>query len=149
MAICDVMLVRKQPYRHEKATEQRILMTFARYTKGDSLVAELFDPRDVFARDKWKCQSCGVSTPKKLCGTFHQNSPTLDHIVPRSLGGPHTMRNTQLLCLKCNHDKNHAQQLASLSKDVVQTKHGIISSVRLYAYKVILSWMMSRYGGAQ
>lgn len=66
---------------------------------------EAFDPIDVLRRDKWRCQLCGVRTPKKLRGTWELNAPELDHIVPLSMGGEHSMRNSQCLCRKCNSEK--------------------------------------------
>jgi len=66
---------------------------------------EVFNPIDVFKRDGWRCQLCGVKTPKKLRGTIKDNAPELDHIVSLANGGEHSMRNTQCLCRKCNHSK--------------------------------------------
>jgi 5-methylcytosine-specific restriction endonuclease McrA len=66
---------------------------------------EAFDPFDVFKRDGWRCQLCGVKTPKRLRGTIKDNAPELDHIVSLANGGEHSMRNTQCLCRKCNHSK--------------------------------------------
>ena len=56
----------------------------------------------VFARDGWRCQLCGIGTPKDLRGTYAHNAPELDHIVPVSRGGAHTYANTQCLCRSCN-----------------------------------------------
>lgn len=66
---------------------------------------EFFDPREVFARDNYTCQICGVKTPKSLRGTLDDYAPELDHIVPLALGGEHTRENTQCLCRKCNRNK--------------------------------------------
>ncbi len=63
---------------------------------------EAFDPYNVFRRDMWKCKSCGCDTPMKLRGTNNDSAPELDHIIPLSKGGKHTMANTQCLCRKCN-----------------------------------------------
>jgi predicted nucleic acid-binding Zn ribbon protein len=49
----------------------------------------------VFDRDGWRCQICGVSTPRSRRGTRHHNAPELDHIVPLKMGGEHSMANTQ------------------------------------------------------
>lgn len=59
----------------------------------------------VFNRDKWKCQLCGVSTPKSLKGSYASKAPELDHIVPLSKGGAHTKENTQCACRQCNSAK--------------------------------------------
>jgi hypothetical protein len=142
-----MLLVLKQPYRSDKWTEERTFKAFARYTKGDAIIAELFDPKDIFTRDKWHCKSCGKPTRKSLYGKNSDDAPTLDHIIPRTLGGAHTMQNTQLLCRKCNYDKNRAQQLASLGKGAAKNKCNTISAVRLYVYEIILSRMIRIYGG--
>lgn len=63
---------------------------------------ERFDPFEVFDRDGWRCQICGVSTPKSRRGTLHANAPELDHIKPISKGGHHTKENTQCSCKACN-----------------------------------------------
>lgn len=56
----------------------------------------------VFDRDGWRCQLCGVKTPKKLRGTNDDRAPELDHIVPLARGGEHSYRNTQCACRRCN-----------------------------------------------
>lgn len=67
--------------------------------------AENVNPYKVFVRDKWICQLCGVKTPRKLRGSYQSNAPELDHIVPLSLGGEHSYRNTQCACRQCNGSK--------------------------------------------
>ena len=61
--------------------------------------------RDVFVRDRWRCQLCGCCTPQHMRGTHADNAPEIDHIVPLAQGGPHTMDNVQCACRRCNHDK--------------------------------------------
>ena len=61
-----------------------------------------FKPRDVFERDGWTCQMCGVQTPQDLRGKNKPRSPELDHIHPISKGGAHTVENCQTLCRACN-----------------------------------------------
>ncbi len=51
--------------------------------------------REVFARDGFKCQYCGLRT----------RDMTLDHVVPRSRGGLHAWDNIVSACKKCNHSK--------------------------------------------
>lgn len=51
--------------------------------------------RDVFARDKYTCQYCGKST-KDL---------TIDHVIPRRLGGEHIWDNVVSACKACNQRK--------------------------------------------
>lgn len=68
--------------------------------------SEAFDPIDVLSRDRWRCQLCGVKTPKAKRGSIEYNAPELDHIVPLSKGGGHTRANTQCLCRRCNQAKS-------------------------------------------
>lgn len=68
-------------------------------------VGEAFDPFDVFDRDGWRCQMCGVDTPKRLRGTIKPTAPELDHITPLGRGGKHTMTNAQCACRTCNITK--------------------------------------------
>ncbi len=50
-----------------------------------------FNRKNLFARDEHRCQYCGRSEPT------HQLS--LDHVIPRSLGGPTTWENIVCCCL--------------------------------------------------
>jgi len=49
-----------------------------------------------------------LSTWTGFCPRCHKRSrPAVDHIVPISLGGLHTMANLQLLCPSCNSRKSN------------------------------------------
>jgi 5-methylcytosine-specific restriction endonuclease McrA len=50
--------------------------------------------RAVFARDDWTCQYCGS-----------RSNLTVDHVVPRSKGGPSTWDNIVASCAPCNRRK--------------------------------------------
>ena len=63
---------------------------------------EPIKPLVVLERDGWKCRVCGCDTPKHLRGTFEDNAPELDHIIPISQSGPHLYSNMQILCRTCN-----------------------------------------------
>jgi 5-methylcytosine-specific restriction endonuclease McrA len=52
--------------------------------------------RAVFARDSWKCQYCGT--------TSHL---TVDHVIPRSRGGPSDWENIVTSCAPCNRRKGN------------------------------------------
>jgi 5-methylcytosine-specific restriction endonuclease McrA len=49
--------------------------------------------RAVFARDGGRCVYCGAA------------ATSLDHVVPKSRGGPHTWDNVVSACSRCNHTK--------------------------------------------
>jgi 5-methylcytosine-specific restriction endonuclease McrA len=51
--------------------------------------------KEVFRRDGFICQYCGTSS-KEL---------TIDHVIPRHLGGEHIWTNVVTACSLCNHRK--------------------------------------------
>ena len=51
--------------------------------------------REIFRRDNWRCQ---------YCGRFFHNL-TVDHVIPRHLGGEHVWTNLVAACPHCNHRK--------------------------------------------
>jgi 5-methylcytosine-specific restriction endonuclease McrA len=62
---------------------------------------ERFNPIDVYERDGWLCGICGDAVDR-LAKAPEPFSVSLDHIVPVSLGGPHTQANTRCAHLICN-----------------------------------------------
>ena len=62
---------------------------------------ERFNPIDVYERDGWLCGICGDAVDR-LAKAPDPLSVSLDHIVPVSLGGPHTRENTRCSHLGCN-----------------------------------------------
>lgn len=76
-----------------------------RRARTKSVFYERVDPMRVFDRDRWRCQLCWVKTPKRYRGSLNPNAPELDHIVPLSVGGEHSYRNTQCACRSCNQAK--------------------------------------------
>lgn len=51
--------------------------------------------REVFRRDNYTCQYCGK----------HTLELTIDHVIPRHLGGKHIWVNVVAACPACNHRK--------------------------------------------
>jgi len=56
-----------------------------------------FNRRNLFARDKNSCQYCGKR--------FSTSELSLDHIIPRSMGGKSVWENMVCSCTKCNVKK--------------------------------------------
>jgi 5-methylcytosine-specific restriction endonuclease McrA len=56
--------------------------------------------RAVFARDNWTCQYCGS-----------RQQLTVDHVIPRSKGGPSTWDNIVAACAPCNRRKGDSLPL--------------------------------------
>lgn len=67
---------------------------------------ENIDPTVVFERDGWSCRICGDPV-KRGCPHLDPLAPTIDHIIPVSKGGPHTMANVQCAHRVCNTRKNN------------------------------------------
>lgn len=53
--------------------------------------------RNLFARDRNRCQYCGY--------LFPSSELSIDHVLPRSQGGPDTWENLVCACVKCNSRK--------------------------------------------
>ena len=56
-----------------------------------------FSRENVYARDKGRCQYCGIYIPR--------SEVTYDHVLPRSLGGKTEWNNVVSCCLPCNQRK--------------------------------------------
>ncbi|MGE3807155.1 MAG: HNH endonuclease [Gemmataceae bacterium] len=104
----------KAAYRGSQAfkAHKRARRKADKYRRRASVI-ERFDPLEVLARDRWRCQLCGVKTPERLRGTYQPNAPELDHIIPIALGGSHSRANTQCACRSCNGTKG-ARELGQL-----------------------------------
>ena len=56
-----------------------------------------FSRQNIYARDRYKCQYCGVKyAPEEL---------TYDHVQPRSRGGKTEWKNIVTCCINCNRKK--------------------------------------------
>ena len=53
--------------------------------------------KEIFSRDGYRCQYCAIKLDSQHL--------TLDHVVPRRLGGQHEWENITTACSKCNHKK--------------------------------------------
>lgn len=58
----------------------------------------------LFERDGYRCGICSEPTERDKA-VPHPRAPTIDHIVPISLGGPHLYSNVQCACFECNYLK--------------------------------------------
>lgn len=56
-----------------------------------------FRRKALFNRDNWQCQYCGVD--------LDDDTVTIDHIIPKTRGGPRSWKNCVTACKKCNLKK--------------------------------------------
>ena len=61
------------------------------------------DDRGVLARDRETCQYCGTQPGK--------SSLTVDHVIPRSKGGPSSWENIVASCAPCNRRKGDRRKV--------------------------------------
>ncbi|WP_374001136.1 HNH endonuclease [Massilia sp. CFBP 13647] len=94
------------PCAEQRSRAQKRANRLKRKAVQRGATAEPVDPFKVFDRDGWRCKLCGVRTPKEKRGTYDDRAPELDHIIPLSVGGEHSYRNTQCACRKCNAEKS-------------------------------------------
>ncbi len=68
--------------------------------------------REVFRRDNYTCQYCGR----------HTGELTLDHVLPKHLGGEHSWTNVVAACPGCNHRKG-GRRLEEVHMTLLKTPH--------------------------
>lgn len=56
----------------------------------------------ILERDNWTCQVPIPGRPNQRCGKYAR---TVDHILPRSQGGPTIPTNLRAACVRCNSRK--------------------------------------------
>lgn len=89
---------RDRRVEHDKRARRRARLAGARVGRVDR--------ERVFVRDGYRCHLCGVKTsPSAVVPDLR--APTLDHIVPLSLGGEHSMVNVACACFGCNSRKSN------------------------------------------
>lgn len=66
--------------------------------------SETFSASEIYDRDGWRCGLCNKRVDRRLKWP-NPLSVSLDHIVPISVGGPHSRANVQCAHLGCNSRK--------------------------------------------
>lgn len=73
---------------------------------------------EVFERDRWKCQYCGMDCSEWPYWTFL----TIDHIIPKQQGGTNDSSNLVTACRACNGFCNRETYLSNDPKLVFEEK---------------------------
>lgn len=68
--------------------------------------SEMIDRDLVGERDGWKCGICHRKVDRARVYP-HPRSPSLDHVIPQSEGGPHTYANVRISHLFCNISRSN------------------------------------------
>lgn len=84
---------------HSPSTEMEkpAVVRLCSYTRNAGLPQVAFSRKGVYVRDGHICQYCGQKFPAR--------DLTLDHVVPRSCGGPMSWTNIVSSCTDCNLQK--------------------------------------------
>ncbi|MHC4622632.1 MAG: HNH endonuclease [Planctomycetota bacterium] len=85
-----------------------------------------FNRRNIFARDRNRCQYCGKKYPT--------SELSLDHVVPRSMGGKSMWQNVVCACTSCNVKKGGRTPREARMKLVqkpIKPKHNPLVHVHL------------------
>ena len=104
-----------------------------------------FSRINIYARDNFTCQYCGVRYPR--------SELNLDHVIPRSLGGRSTWDNVVCSCLECNRRKGGhtlAQAGLTLRRPPARPRwtplmNLMLSSVRYNAWRPFLNLVDASY----
>lgn len=91
-----------------------------RYIKVPRALKENVTSRVLFARDGFTCQYCGTHAGN-LKGV--RNRLTIDHIKPKSQGGPHHWENVVTACYHCNLKKRNRTPMQANMKFVDKYKN--------------------------
>lgn len=75
-----------------------------RLLKEQARTADAFAPIVIHARDGWTCRLCLLPIDPQVAWPDRM-SPSIDHIIPLSRGGSHSMSNVQSAHLGCNSRK--------------------------------------------
>lgn len=102
-------------WRDENPEKRREIDARRRARKAGATVG-VVDPVAVFDRDGWKCHLCGEKILKSVRWP-DRRAGSLDHVIPLSRGGEHSMANVRASHLLCNMQKSAfggGEQLALL-----------------------------------
>jgi 5-methylcytosine-specific restriction endonuclease McrA len=84
----------------------------------------------------WRCPWCGDYLPDSPRGT------AIDHIIPRTYGGPHRRWNLQLLHQECNSAKG--KKITAEALDLADA-YGVVISMNIGAYRAGVRLRAAKY----
>lgn len=87
-----------------------------------------YSKQNVFLRDDYRCAYCGTEVNKKTA--------TIDHILPKCMGGKTTFENTITSCGSCNSRKGHNSKIRPKKTPVRPTYFQLIEMRRKYPFEI-------------
>lgn len=108
------------------STQVPAVMMLHEYEKRKTTVR--FSKNNVFLRDKFNCQYCGVSVSKA--------SATLDHVLPVSHGGKTTFENCVTACGPCNAQKGNNKKIKPRIKPYKPNYYSLVENRRVLDWKL-------------
>lgn len=112
---------------HDKLTysaiQKRFHKHFPNYEKD---FADFTIHFDLLSKGVYECEYCGHALFGETIAP-HWFAPSLDHRVPKSIGGPNTFENIAIVCTRCNickgtmTEKTYREMLKSLEPELRET----------------------------
>lgn len=105
--VCSVACRTALQFHHEPTVSAGYnwsSMAVSRARRLGATVIEPFERETVFERDDWTCYLCSLPVLRGV-SAFDPDSATVDHVIPLSHGGEHTVRNARTAHLRCNSAK--------------------------------------------
>lgn len=99
-ARCGRRRAKREYERTENGRAARARQAHVRRMRHSGAEVERFTFAEICVRDKWRCGVCGKKVPRVKYPD--PQSPSLDHVIPLSQGGPHTRANVRLTHWLCN-----------------------------------------------
>ena len=87
-----------------------------------------FSRNHIFLRDRYTCQLCGVVPAL--------SDLTLDHVVPKSMGGKKTWENIITSCKRCNELKGNNPKVVPKKMPVKPSYYQLIAERQRYPIKI-------------
>jgi len=106
------------------STRVPAVMMLREYQKKKTAVR--FSKQNVFLRDQYCCQYCGISIQKRYA--------TLDHVLPVSHGGKSTFENCVCACSTCNSNKGSNKKIVPKVKPYKPAYYELVEKRR------VMSW---------
>lgn len=106
-----------------------------------------YSRNNVYLRDDFTCQLQSTSRCRDRHGKAHIADLTLDHVVPKSHGGPTNWANVVTCCKTCNSEKGNDHTVVPKKKPIKPTYYQILAkrkNLPIYIkdedWKFYISW---------